>query len=204
MKKKNKFVEFLTKENKYEKQILLVLSIIAIIIGLLGITGIIQSNEGNKIFIILLIIGPLSLIINLLAINKEKQENKKPKAKIYEMLEKKEYEKVKSILLDHDYVVQSNDDEYFIYLERSFDFVAVKEEFQLMVTIYKDKITLDIDFNDEILETINEEYFDNLIESLTHQQLIENSNVIDVINMMDNMISVFGNQLLELYEKYKK
>lgn len=204
MKKKNKFVEFLTKENKYEKQILLVLSIISIIIGLLGITGIIQSNEGNKIFIILLIIGPLSLIINLLAINKEKQENKKPKAKIYEMLENKEYEKVKSILLDHDYVVQSNNDEYFIYLERSFDFVAVKEEFQLMVTIYKDKITLDIDFNDEILETINEEYFDNLIESLTHQQLTENSNVIDVINMMDNMISVFGNQLLELYEKYKK
>jgi D-tyrosyl-tRNA(Tyr) deacylase len=48
------------------------------------------------------------------------------------------------------------------------------------------------------------DYFNNQIESFTVLPLTENSNVEDVIKMMDNMINVFGDQLLELYEKYKK
>jgi hypothetical protein len=146
----------------------------------------------------------VAFIISLYTIIKTKKENKKPKSKIYEMLENKEFDKVKYTLLESEYVVQNIGDEYFIYLENSFDFVATKEEFQLLVTVYKDKVSLDIDLNDNELETMDEEYFNNQIESLTVLPLTENSNVEDVIKMMDNMINIFGEELLQLRDKYKK
>ena len=204
MPKKNKVVDFLTKENKYEQHILCVMAVIGIIIGILGVLGIIDINGNKMLFTVLLIISPFTFIISLYTIIKTKKENKKPKAKIYQMLENKEFDKVKYIFLDYDYVLQNIGDEYIIYLENSFDFVTTKEDFQLLITLYKDKISLDIDVDDNKLETIDEAYFNNQIESLTVLPLTENSNVEDVIKMMDNMISVFGDQLLELYEKYKK
>jgi hypothetical protein len=179
-------------------------SIVSIIIGILGVLGIIDINGNKMLFTVLLIISPFAFIISLYTIIKTKKENKKPKAKIYQMLENKEFDKVKYIFLDYDYVLQNIGDEYFIYLENGFDFVATKEEFQLLVTVYKDKVSLDIDLNDNELETMDEEYFNNVVESITFLPLTENSNVEDVIKMMDNMINVFGDQLLELYEKYKK
>lgn len=204
MPKKNKVVDFLTKENKYEQHILCVVSIVSIIIGILGVLGIIDINGNKMLFTVLLIISPFAFIISLYTIIKTKKENKKPKSKIYEMLENKEFDKVKYTLLESEYVVQNIGEEYFIYLQNSFDFVATKEEFQLLVTVYKDKVSLDIDLNDNELETMDEEYFNNVVESITFLPLTENSNVEDVIKMMDNMINIFGEELLQLRDKYKK
>lgn len=204
MPKKNKVVDFLTKENKYEQHILCVMAVIGIIIGILGVLGIIDINGNKMLFTVLLIISPFAFIISLYTIIKTKKENKKPKAKIYQMLENKEFDKVKYTLLESEYVVQNTGEEYFIYLQNSFDFVATKEEFQLLVTVYKDKVSLDIDLNDNELETMDEEYFNNVVESITFLPLTENSNVEDVIKMMDNMINIFGEELLQLRDKYKK
>jgi len=210
MKKKNKFVEFLTKENKYEKQILMIMSIIAIVVGLLGVFGVITNKDGNGIFILFLILGPISFLISLYTILKERKENKIPKSLIYLMFENKEYDKITTIFSDAGYMVLKEDanDEYYykLSMNNSFTFVVQKDEFQFIVIIYKNEIELYIDLIDELLENVSDDYFDKAdeIDPLVKRPLNQNSNIIDIINIMDLMIVEHKEQLLQLYEKYKK
>lgn len=165
---KNKIKDIITKDNKYEEYVLLILSIISIILGPLVLFDIIKLDkdviaEPKVLASVILALGVFCLLLSIRKIKKRYIESKRPVSKAYLQIQKFDKENdstIPSLLMNYGFELYIDEGNGLIEIDGSYWFVLSKSECDVSLILSKDSVVCEMCISDKLEDKLSEEFYD--------------------------------------------
>lgn len=209
--KNNKFKDILTKDNKYEEYVLLVLSIISVILGPLVLFDIIKIEKElisnpKVLAVVFIVLGLFCSILSIMKIRKRYIESKRPVSEAYLQLKKFDKENnntIPNLLMNYGFELYIDEGNGLIEIDGSYWFILSKTECDVSLILSKDNVVCEMVINDQLEDKLSDEFYNYDGEIFVKKyELSETSNFESLLNIVSLYYEEHYPIMKERIEKY--